>query len=107
MGLRVLRAVRKRWEHLWFEEVPADAFDVLRITVGAAGLVSLVGFMPVAMFWSPDGIAPVPGGGYGVRNYVLESGFGLWVAWSVLPSLLVLRSEGRRAGQEGRQRGAC
>ena len=82
--------MRKRWEHFWFEEVPADAFDVLRITVGAAGLVSLVGFLPVAMFWSPDGIAPVPGGGYGVRSYVLESGFGLWVAWSIFLSLLVL-----------------
>lgn len=90
MGPRVFRAVSKRWEHFWFEEVPGDAFDLLRIAVGAAGLVSLVGFMPVAMFWSPDGIAPVPGGGYGVRSYVLESGLGMWVAWSLFLGLLLL-----------------
>jgi hypothetical protein len=76
-----------RWEQFWFENVPSDVFALVRIAVGAAGLISLIGFLPVAMYWSPDGIAPVPGGGYGLRSYVFESGFGVAVGWTMFLTL--------------------
>ena len=80
------RAV-ERWERFWFEEVPSDQFALVRIAVGTAGLLSLIGFLPVPMFWSPDGIAPIPGGGYGLRNYVLASGLGVPAGWAIFLTL--------------------
>jgi hypothetical protein len=72
----------KRWERFWFAEVPSEAFALIRIVVGAAGLVSLIGFTPISMFWWPDGIAPLPEPG-GVKSYLLESGFGEAAGWTL------------------------
>jgi vitamin K-dependent gamma-carboxylase-like protein len=76
-----------RWERFWFEQVPSELFALVRISLGAAGLISLIGFMPIDMFWSPDGIAPLPGAG-GVRSYILESGLGPIVGWTIFLALL-------------------
>jgi hypothetical protein len=70
-----------RWERFWFAEVPSEVFAFVRIAVGAVGFVSLVGATPVEMFWSPDGIAPLPGGGLNIRSYVLDAGLGLASGW--------------------------
>lgn len=72
----------RRWERFWFEPVSPEIFGLLRIVLGAAGLISVIGFLPVVMFWSPDGIAPVPGAD-GFRAFVLSSGFGSWAAWTL------------------------
>jgi hypothetical protein len=76
-----------KWERFWFEEVPSEIFALVRIAVGAAGLVSLAGSTPVEMFWSPDGIAPLPGGGLGLRSFILESGFSAVAAWGMFSVL--------------------
>ena len=78
---------KSKWERFWFEEVPSEIFGLVRIAIGAAGLVSLVGSTPVEMFWSPDGIAPLPGGGLGLRRYVLESGLGVVAGWTMFLAL--------------------
>ena len=77
----------KRWERFWFEDVPSEAFSLVRIAIGAAGLVSLLGFTPVAMFWAPDGLAPIPPQS-GIRALVLESGLGGTAGWAIFLTLL-------------------
>jgi hypothetical protein len=88
MGPGVFRTVTNRWERFWFEDVPSEAVAVVRLAIGTAGLISLVGFIPVETFWSPDGIAPVPEPG-GLRSYLLESGFSAWGAWLIFGVLAV------------------
>jgi hypothetical protein len=64
-------------------------FALVRIAVGAGGLISLLGFLPVDMFWSPDGIAPLPGGGVGLRSYLVESGLGVTAGWVIFCILFI------------------
>jgi hypothetical protein len=70
----------RRWNQFWFEDVRSDIFSVLRITLGVAGLISLIGYLPVDALWAPDGITPLPIAG-GIRDFVLQSGFGSAAAW--------------------------
>lgn len=89
VGSRSRLAIIQRWEHFWFENVPSEVFAFVRIAVGAAGFVSLIGATPVEMFWSPDGIAPLPGGGLNFRGYILDSGLGLVTGWTLFLVLFV------------------
>ena len=97
MDSGVLRAVSgtpwqraiSRWERFWFADVPSDVFAVIRIAIGAGGLISLIGFLPIDMFWSPDGIAPLPGGGIGIRSYLVESGLGVAAGTLIFAVLFV------------------
>ncbi len=77
----------QRWERFWFEPVPPEIFGLLRIVLGAAGLISVIGFLPVVMFWSPDGIAPLPGT-TGLRASVLNSGLGPLAGWALFVFLV-------------------
>ena len=79
--------VVERWERFWFEDVPSEVFALVRIAIGAAGLLSLIGFMPIDVFWSVDGIAPLPGSGFGLRSYLLESGFSTAAGWVIFITL--------------------
>ena len=105
MDPRVFRAVKgsslvAKWERYWFEEVPSEAFALTRIAIGAAGLISLIGFLPVDLFWPLDGLASVPGTA-GIRSYLLESGWsGLagWVAFLTLFGSLVCMTAGLFTG---------
>lgn len=76
----------QRWDRFWFEPVRSELFALLRIAIGGAGLLSLIGFMPVEMFWSVDGIAPLPGSA-GLRAYILASGWSPIVGWSLFLTL--------------------
>jgi hypothetical protein len=88
MAAGVFRAVVGRWERFWFDDVPSEAFAVVRLGVGTAGLASLVGFVPLEVFWSADGIVPLPEPG-GLRSALVESGFSTWVARLVFAALAV------------------
>lgn len=72
----LVRRGLRRWETFWFEEVPSDLFALLRTVIGAVGLVSIIGFLPVSEFWSPQGIAPIPVAGQGLRSALVAAGFG-------------------------------
>lgn len=76
-----------RWERFWFQDVRSELFALLRIAIGLTGFYSLIGFMPVDMFWSVDGIAPLPGSGFGVRSYLLASGWSPVVGWVLFLTL--------------------
>jgi hypothetical protein len=77
----------RAWERFWFADVPSEAFALVRVAVGAAGLVNLIGSTPIEMFWLPDGVAPLPGGGVGLRTFVLESGLGAVAGWAFFLTL--------------------
>ena len=77
------------WESLWFEEVPPDIYALLRIVFGALGLVSVLELTPVSMFWSLDGITPIPGSGLGIRAYLLGVGLGTIAGWAYFSALLI------------------
>ena len=82
-----LRSLISRWERFWFAEVPSEAMALVRIAVGMAGLVNLIGFTPVDQFWMLDGLAPLPGGGLGLRAYLIESGLGAAAGWTFFITL--------------------
>ena len=84
----VRHRVIEPFERFWFEEVPSDVFALARIAIGVAGLISLIGSVPVEMFWSPDGIFPLPGGGYDLKGNIVGSGFGGAVGWALFLTLL-------------------
>ena len=85
----LLARVRNGWNRFWFTDVPGDSFAVLRIVFGLVGLVHLWGFTPVSMFWPIDGLAPVPGGGFGFRSLLEGVGLGTLFGWGLFGGLLV------------------
>lgn len=78
-----------RWEAFWFEDVPPHSYALLRIAFGLVGLLNLVGLTPVSMYWPIDAIAPVPGGGLGVRAQIASLGLGTVAGWALFSALLV------------------
>jgi hypothetical protein len=87
--MSVLRRGVRRWEMFWFEDVPSDVFVLVRIAVGVAGLISVLGFLPVDVFWSPMGIAPIPGGGHGIRGMLVQHGLGDAAGLALFLTLIV------------------
>ena len=77
----------RRWEQFWFAEVPSETIALLRIALGVAGFVNLVGFTPVNLYWAPDGLAPLPGGGLGFRSYLIASGLSGVIGWAYFGTL--------------------
>ena len=76
------RSLVSRWERFWFAEVPSESLALVRIAVGFAGLVNLIGFTPVDMYWLPDGIIPLPGSD-GLRAQLLATGLGETAGWAL------------------------
>jgi hypothetical protein len=70
------RALLSRWESAWCAEVPPYSAALLRIAFGALALVSLAGLMPVDMFWTLDGLSPIPGNPPGPRAWLMNHGLG-------------------------------
>jgi hypothetical protein len=66
--------------------VPSESVAVVRIAVGVAGLVNLVGATPVDLFWLPDGIVPLAGAD-GFRAILLTSGLAEPAAWALFLTL--------------------
>jgi hypothetical protein len=82
MTLGTLALLVRRWRVFWFAEVPPHSSAILRIVVGVLSLISLLGLLPVDMFWSPDGLVPIAGDGLGLRKAVIESGLGPIAGWT-------------------------
>jgi hypothetical protein len=75
------------WLRFWFEPVPPHGFAIFRIAVGLAGIATILGAWDLA-FWRVDGLAPTPGGGMGVRSWILERGLAVPVAVAFRTALL-------------------
>ena len=75
-----LAAVFKRWISAWSADIPPHSYALLRIALGALGLLSLAGLTPVDMFWPLDGLSPLPTYG-GPRTWLYSHGFGTVTGW--------------------------
>lgn len=75
------------WERFWFEDIPPTSYALLRIVFGIVGLANLVSYTPVADYWPVDAIAPVPGGGTGLRRWLLDSGAGSIAGYAYFTAL--------------------
>jgi hypothetical protein len=76
-----------RWQEFWFAKVPPHTYAVFRVAVGLAGIATILGAWDLA-FWRVDGIAPIPGGGLGIRPWILENGYSVPMAWVIRTMLL-------------------
>jgi hypothetical protein len=59
----MLRVLRSRLADAFVLEIPPHSYALLRIAIGAIGLLSLIGMTPFAMYWPLDGLSPLPGSG--------------------------------------------
>ena len=84
----MVRGIVARWERFWFRQIPGDVYGLLRIVVGLIGLFGLFGTLPPGMFWSPDGVAPLPGDG-GLRAWLMSAGAGDAAGWTFLAALML------------------
>ena len=80
-AIRARARLQDWWDHLWFQSVPPDVFALLRMVFGLLGLAAILELTPVSMYWAVDGIAPVPGGGMGLRQLLLQRGLSDAVSW--------------------------
>jgi len=80
-AIRARARLQDWWDHLWFQSVPPDLFALLRMVFGLLGLAAILELTPVSMYWAVDGIAPVPGGGMGLRQLLLQRGLSDAVSW--------------------------
>lgn len=71
------------WRRFWFADVPPHVYALLRIAVGVAGCVTMIGLGDVPMLLAIDGLAPAPGGGLGVRAALQEAGLGTAAGWGL------------------------
>jgi hypothetical protein len=77
------------WERFWFTGIPPASYALLRLVFGALGLVHLLGLTPVSVFWPIDAIAPLPGGGVGLRALLQASGLGTAAGWAFFAGLFL------------------
>jgi hypothetical protein len=86
MRTRLLQWLGKAWDRLWFSEIPPHTYAVLRVSFGILGILELLGATPVSMFWDPNGLSPLPGGGFGLRAWIIGAGLGTIVGWGLFAS---------------------
>ena len=79
----LLRWLAEAWNRLWFADIPPHTYAVLRVSFGALGILEVLGATPVSMFWDPSGIIPLPGGGSGLRAWIIGAGLGSIVGWGL------------------------
>jgi hypothetical protein len=82
-----------RWREFWFARVPAHVYALFRIALGVAGALTIIGAWD-ATFWSVDGLAPLPGGGLGIRQWFLDNSLGLTAGlalrWALFAGFVLL-----------------
>jgi hypothetical protein len=71
----------KAWKAFWFTQAPPHVFAAFRIAIGVAGCLTMAGLLDVPMLLSIDGLAPTPGGGFGIRAAIQQAGLGTAVGW--------------------------
>lgn len=89
-----------RWAHLWFRPVPPHAFALMRILLGAVGLLGLAGLTPVELFWPVNGLVPLSSGGPGWRAALDGAGLGVaagWVGFGLLAGAFAAMTVGYRS----------
>jgi hypothetical protein len=95
----MLRALRSRLADAFALEIPPHSYAMLRIAIGAVGLLSLIGLTPFEMYWPLDGLSPLPGSG--VRAWIAAHDLGtvvgmmlfVWLACSYSAMTVGFRSD--------------
>jgi hypothetical protein len=80
----------RRLSESWSAEIPPHSFALMRIVLGAMGLLSLAGLTPVEMFWPLDGIAPLSSDGTGPRAWLNAHQLGTVAGWGFYSGLIVV-----------------
>jgi hypothetical protein len=71
-----MNAIVRAWERFWFQGIPAATYAALRILFSVVAIANLVSYTPVSEYWPIDSIAPIPGGGVGLRSWLAAHGLG-------------------------------
>jgi hypothetical protein len=95
----MLLALRSRLADAFALEIPPHSYAMLRIAIGAVGLLSLIGQTPFGMYWPLDGLSPLPGSG--VRAWIAARDLGtvagttlfIWLACSYASMTVGFRSD--------------
>jgi hypothetical protein len=95
----MLLALRSRLADAFALEIPPHSYAMLRIAIGAIGLLSLIGLTPFGMYWPLDGLSPMPGSG--VRAWIAARDLGtvagatlfIWLAYSYAAMTVGFRSD--------------
>jgi hypothetical protein len=84
-----LQILRRVWLDFWFRESSPEVCALIRIALGAVGLIGLLSLMPVSAYWTLDGMVPAPGGGLGIREWIASAGLGTLAGWALFLMLVV------------------
>jgi hypothetical protein len=95
----MLGALRSRFAEAFALEIPPHSYALLRIAIGAVGLLGLIGMTPFQMYWPLDGLSPLPGSG--VRAWIAARDLGtvagmalfIWLACSFAAMTVGFRSD--------------
>ncbi len=68
-------------------EIPPHSYALLRILLGAVGLVSTLALTPVGMYWPLDSLAALPADG--PRAWIAERGLGTLAGYALFGGLVV------------------
>ena len=85
-----LKAAIGDWRSAWSADVPPHSYALLRIALGAMGLLSLAGLTPIGMFWTLDGLSPLSADGTGPRAWLLAHGLGTIAGWAAYGALVAV-----------------
>ena len=77
------------WNRYWFSDIDPHVYAIIRIGLGAVGLLGLAGLTPLSMYWSPEGLAPTIGGGTGIREFLTSHGLGEMAGYALCAGLWV------------------
>ena len=81
--MRGVSGVVSRLASIWSTRIPPHVYALLRIGFALVGLMRMAGMSSVELFWAADGIVPLPGGGTGLRQWVVDSGLGTIAGWTI------------------------
>jgi hypothetical protein len=70
----MLESLRSQLAGRLHTEIPPHSYALLRIALGAVGLLSLFGLTPISLYWHLDSLAPIAGDG--IRGWVAAHGLG-------------------------------
>ena len=84
----MLQALRLWLAERFAVEIPPHSYALLRILLGAVGLVSTLGLTPVGMYWPLDSLSALPGE-TGLRAWVASQGMGTLAGYLLFAGLVV------------------
>ena len=79
------------WLRSWWAEIPPHSYALLRIALGASGVLALVGLTPFELYWPLDGLTPVvTASSSWPKQWLVSHGLGTAAGWALYLSLWVV-----------------